>query len=60
MRSKAVCKKPLIFQELPAPRGHTGKSLVVLVSAGIELIFFLVAGMMLCFGFSKRITLITH
>ena len=31
----------------------------VLVSAGIELIFFLVAGTVLCFGFSVRITLIT-
>ena len=33
--------------------------LVVLVLAGIELIFFLVAGTV-CFGFSVRITLITH
>ena len=32
----------------------------VLVSAGIELIFFLVAGTVLCFGFSVRIMLITH
>ena len=32
----------------------------VLVSAGIELIFFLVAGIVLCFGFSRRIMLITH
>ena len=31
----------------------------VLVSAGIELIFFLVAGTVLCFGFSVRILLIT-
>ena len=31
----------------------------VLVLAGIELIFFLVAGTVLCFGFSVRIMLIT-
>ena len=30
------------------------------VSAGIELIFFLVAGAVLCFGFGVRIMLITH
>ena len=30
----------------------------VLVSAGVELIFFLVAGTVLCFGFSVRIMLI--
>ena len=36
------------------------KYIVVLVSAGIELIFFLVAGTVLCFGFSVRIMLITH
>ena len=34
-------------------------SIAVLVSAGIELIFFLVAGTVLCFGFSVRIMLIT-
>ena len=33
---------------------------IVLVSAGIELIFFLVAGILLCFGFSVRRMLITH
>ena len=32
----------------------------VLVSAGIELIFFLVAGIVLCLGSSMRIMLITH
>ena len=32
----------------------------VLVLAGIELIFFLVAGTVLCFGFSVRMMLITH
>ena len=32
----------------------------VLVLAGIELIFFLLAGIMLCFGFRMRIMLITH
>ena len=32
----------------------------VLVSTEIELIFFLVAGIVLCFGFSRRIMLITH
>ena len=31
----------------------------VLVSAGIELIFLLVAGTVLCFGFSVRIMLVT-
>jgi len=31
----------------------------VLVLAGIELIFFLVTGILLYFGFSMRITLIT-
>ena len=34
--------------------------LVVLVSAGIALIFFLVAGTVLCFGFSVRIMLVTQ
>jgi len=33
---------------------------LVLVSAGIELIFFLVADIVLCFGFRMRIMLITH
>lgn len=32
----------------------------VLVSAGIELTFFLVAGMVLCFVFRMRIMLIMH
>lgn len=32
----------------------------VLVSAGIELIFFLLAGAVQCFGLSVRIMLITH
>jgi len=32
----------------------------VLVSAGIESIFFLVVGIVLCFGYSMRIMLITH
>jgi len=31
-----------------------------LVSAGLELIFFLVAGTVLCFGCSMRIILITY
>lgn len=31
----------------------------VLVSAGIELIFFLLAGAVQCFGFSMRIMLVT-
>ena len=33
---------------------------IVLVLAGIELIFFLIAGTVQCFGFSMRIRLITH
>ena len=32
----------------------------VLVSARIELIFFLVAGVVQCFGFSRKLMLITH
>ena len=32
----------------------------VLVSARIELIFFLVAGIVQCFGFSRKTMLITH
>ncbi|KAK4818704.1 hypothetical protein QYF61_017925 [Mycteria americana] len=40
-------------------RPHLGYC-VVLVSAGIELIFFLVAGIILYFGFSMRIMLITY
>ena len=39
--------------------GYTA-SLSVLVSARTELIFFLVAGIVLCFGFSRKIMLITH
>ena len=35
------------------------KLIYVLVSAGTELILFLVAGAVLCFGFSVRIVLIT-
>jgi len=31
-----------------------------LVSAGIELVFFLVAGIVVCFGYSTRMMLITH
>ena len=38
-----------------AAKYHRG----VLVSAGIELIFFSVADAVLCFGFSVRIMLIT-
>ena len=33
---------------------------LVLVLAGLELIFFLVAGVVLCFGFSRTIMWITH
>ena len=36
------------------------KVTIVLASAGIELIFFLVAGIVLCLGFSIRRMLITH
>ena len=32
----------------------------VMVLAGIELNFFLVAGVVLCFRFSRKIMLITH
>ena len=39
-------------------RGCTGG--IVLVLARIELIFFLVAGIVRCFGFSRKIMLITH
>ena len=35
------------------------RRVVVLVSAGMELIVFLVAGIVLCFGISMRIMLIT-
>ena len=42
---------------LPLQSAYT--KLTVLVSAGRELIFFLVAGTVLCFGFSVRIMLIT-
>lgn len=38
---------------------HFGVS-CVLVSSRIELVFFLVTGTVLCFGFSMRIILITH
>ena len=43
-----------------ATEGGQKPNTTVLVSAGIELIFFLVAGSALCFGFSVRIMLITH
>lgn len=33
---------------------------IVLFSAGIELVFILVAGRVLCLGFKVRIMLITH
>jgi len=33
---------------------------LVLVSAGVELIFFLVAGVVLCFGFGMKIMFITY
>ena len=39
---------------------HKGQYICVLVSARTELIFFLVAGIVLCFGFSRKIMLITH
>jgi len=35
-------------------------SLLVLVSYGTGLIFFLVTGIVLCFGFNMRIMLIIH
>ena len=35
-------------------------TILVMVLAGIEIIFFTVAGIVLCFGFSMRIMLITH
>ena len=41
-------------------QGHLSEFISVLVSAGIELIVFLVAGIVLCFGFSMRRMLITH
>ena len=39
---------------------QAGKWGTVLVSARTELIFFLVAGIVLCFGFSRKIMSITH
>uniref|UniRef100_A0A8B9YZ23 Ig-like domain-containing protein n=1 Tax=Buteo japonicus TaxID=224669 RepID=A0A8B9YZ23_9AVES len=54
------CPKPRPF--LPQPRPflpQTSTVLPVLVSAGIELTVFLVAGAVLCFEFSMRRTLIT-
>ena len=51
----------------PCPQHHaqqlakgTADFVPVLVLAGIELFFFLVVGIVLCFGFSRRIMLITH
>ena len=41
-------------------RGSALRFTTVLVSARTELIFFLVAGTVLCFGFSRKIMLITH
>ena len=40
--------------------GEEVNVLIVLVSARTELIFFLVAGIVLWFGFSRQIMLITH
>jgi len=40
--------------------GYRLVQLAVLVFTGIELIFFLVAGIALCFGFSMRIMSITY
>ena len=39
---------------------HTAELTTVLVSAGTEFIFFIVAGMMLCSGFRRKPTLITQ
>lgn len=33
---------------------------VILVSAGMELVFFVVAATVLCFGFRIRMMLVTH
>ncbi|GAB0182190.1 hypothetical protein GRJ2_000684300 [Grus japonensis] len=50
------------FQYLKGAYKKAGEGLFtsVLVSAGMELIFFLAAGIVLCFGFRMRIVLITH
>ena len=71
----AIIHKTLLFQELSwylcckkctqsKPREicsvfHSDVVICVLVLAGIELIF-LVAGTVLCFGFTVRIMVITH
>ena len=46
-----------VFPSIPLPAKASD---TVLVSAGIKLIFFLVAGIVLCFGFRMRIMLVTH
>ena len=49
--------KSVLFQCLPQPEANL---LAVLVLAGIELIFFIVASMGLCFGFVLETVLITQ
>ena len=48
------------FQFTAHPLCCVCPKITVLVSAGIEIIFFLVAVTVLCFGFSVRILLITR
>lgn len=51
LHTKKICKQDT--HELK-------KNKIVLVWAGIELAFFLVGGMVPCFGFATKTVLITH
>ena len=50
---------PWVSRKLLSQTCMDGNEPSVLVSARTELIFFLVAGIVLCFGFSRKIMLIT-
>lgn len=52
---KTGCSYQLTREEQVAEKDDS-----ILVSAGTELIFFLVGGAVLCFGFRMRTMLITH
>jgi len=55
LKEKLICV-------LTYPKEHSDRKCfhIVLLLAGIELIFFLITGVVLCFGFGMKIMLITY
>lgn len=59
---KVLVCRALVYKLLPHVKPRVGKSgtAAILVLVEIELIFCVVAGMLLCFGFRRAIMVITH